>query len=151
MIESYVFNPNDFDVAKAVRIRVFMEEQGFQNEFDGVDRDPRTLEVAARDAQGEPAGCARVFPSELEPGVETREGRWVFGRLAVVPEHRHGGLGLQLLAYSEEAARNLGAREMHLHARVSVMPFYERAGYEAYGPVEYDEHVEHRWMRKGLG
>ena len=151
MTESYAFNSHDFDGAKAVRIRVFMEEQGFQNEFDGVDQDPRTLEITARDAQGEPVGCARVFPSELEPGVETQEGRWVFGRLAVVPEHRHGGLGSQILAYSEEAARSLGACEMHLHAQVSVMPFYERAGYEAYGPVEYDEHVEHRWMRKRVG
>ena len=150
MTESYTFNSRDFDGAKAVRIRVFMEEQGFQNEFDEVDRDARTLEITARDAQGEPVGCARVFPSELEPGIGTEEGRWVFGRLAVTPEHRHSGLGSQLLAYSEEAARNLSAREMHLHAQVSVMPFYERAGYEAYGPVEYDEHVEHRWMRKRL-
>ncbi|MEY8436289.1 hypothetical protein AAK967_00870 [Atopobiaceae bacterium 24-176] len=62
MTESYTFNSHDFDGAKAVRIRVFMEEQGFQNEFDEVDQDPHTLEVTVRDAQGEPVGCARVFP-----------------------------------------------------------------------------------------
>ena len=102
MAETLTYRPDDFDGAKAVRIRVFMEEQGFQNEFDGVDQDPRTLEVAVRDADDNPVGCARVFPSELEPGVGTEEGRWVFGRLAVVPEHRHSGLGSKILAYSEQ-------------------------------------------------
>lgn len=151
MSETLTYRPDDFDGAKAVRIRVFMEEQGFKNEFDGVDQDPRTLEVAVRDAEDNPVGCARVFPSKLEPGIGTEEGRWVFGRLAVVPEHRHGGLGSKILAYSEEETRMRGAREMHLHAQLSVMPFYARAGYEPYGPVELDEHVEHRWMRKRLG
>lgn len=69
----------------------------------------------------------------------------------MVPEHRHGGLGSKILAYSEEEARMRGARELHLHAQLAVTDLYERRGYEAYGPVELDEHVEHRWMRKGLG
>ena len=39
---------------------------------------------------------------------------------------------------------------MHLHAQCRATPFYERRGYEQYGPVELDEHVEHIWMRKAL-
>ena len=31
------------------------------------------------------------------------------------------------------------------------MDLYERRGNKPYGPVELDEHVEHRWMRKRLG
>ena len=74
----------------------------------------------------------------------------MFGRLAVLPEARGGGLGAALLAETERLAREAGATEMHLHAQCRATPFYERRGYEQYGPVELDEHVEHIWMRKAL-
>lgn len=150
MAETYILDPQDFDGAKTVRTRVFMEEQGFSNEFDAIDQDPRTLEVCARDARGEAAGCARVFPSDLEPQVANVQGRWVFGRLAVLPEHRRHRLGLRLLSFCEEEARGRGGTEIHLHAQVAALPFYEKAGYVPYGPIDFDEHVEHRWMRKRL-
>ena len=93
------------------------------------------------------AGCARTFPDPERPD---EPGRWVFGRLAVLPEARGGGLGAALLAETERLAREAGATEMHLHAQCRATPFYERRGYEQYGPVELDEHVEHIWMRKAL-
>ena len=77
-------------------------------------------------------------------------GRWVFGRLAVLPEARRGGFWAALLAESERLAREAGATEMHLHAQCRVTPFYGRMGYAQYGPVELDEHVEHIWMEKLL-
>lgn len=150
MGDPYVLEPHDLDGAKLVRTHVFVEEQGFSNEFDAIDRDPRTLEVVARDAQGEPAGCARVFPAELEPAVADADGRWVFGRLAVMPAHRRHRLGSRLLSFCEEQARRRGATEMYLHAQLAAIPFYEKAGYSPYGPIELDEHVEHRWMQKRL-
>ncbi len=138
-----------FPDAAAVRTRVFMEEQGFRNEFGPEDEAPDMLHIVLY-GDGAPLGCARVFPAALEPALEDAPGRWVFGRLAVLPEARRGGLGSLLLAEAERLAREAGAAEMHLHAQCSARPFYERAGYAAYGPVELDEHVEHQWMRKAL-
>ena len=92
-------------------------------------------------------GCAGVFPG---PGHTDGPGRWGFGRLAGLPEARHGGYGGKLLAESERLAREAGATEVHLHAQCYVTPFYERTGYERYGAVELDEHVEHIWMKKAL-
>ena len=54
------------------------------------------------------------------------------------------------LAEAERVARERGATSMRLHAQCRAAGFYERAGYEQYGPVELDEHVEHVWMRKRL-
>lgn len=141
------FKTDRFSDAKMVRERVFMEEQGFKDEFDEVDADERCIHVTAYEG-GELVGCARVFPSELEPNTSTAPGKWVFGRLAVLPDQRHGGKGSLILAEAERAAREKGAAEMHLHAQCSAMPFYDRSGYAAYGSVEYDEHVEHQWMSK---
>ncbi|MEG0302830.1 MAG: GNAT family N-acetyltransferase [Gordonibacter sp.] len=140
------FEQGNFDDARLVRTRVFMEEQGFQDEFDDIDKNPSTVHVTLY-ADGQLAGCARTFPDPDRPGEPTR---WVFGRLAVLPAMRKSGFGGLLLAESERLARAAGATEMHLHAQCSVMPFYERAGYVSYGAVELDEHVEHIWMHKAL-
>lgn len=143
------FRTDAFSEAAEIRRKVFMEEQGFQNEFDAVDEDGRTIHLSAyRD--GQLIGCARVFPSDMEPGLEAAPGRWVFGRLAVLPQQRGGGVGSRILAEAEQLAADAGATEIHLHAQCSAQPLYVRAGYEAYGPIEYDEHVEHQWMAKRL-
>ena len=138
-----------FEDAAAVRTRVFMEEQGFKNEFGPEDEASEMIHVTLY-GDGVLLGCARVFPATLEPVLDDAPGRWVFGRLAVLPEARKGGLGSLLLAESERIAREAGATEMHLHAQCSAQPFYAKAGYAAYGPVELDEHVEHQWMAKAL-
>lgn len=143
------FRSDVFADAAEIRRKVFMEEQGFQNEFDAVDEDPRTIHLTAYD-EGELVGCARIFPSDMEPGLETAPGCWVFGRLAVLPSRRGKGMGSRILAEAEQLARQSGAAEMHLHAQCYAQPLYAKAGYVAYGPVEFDEHVEHQWMEKRL-
>ena len=67
-----------------IRRRVFMEEQGYTDEFDDID-DTCIHIVLYKD--GEPAGCARTFP---EPAGSMR---WAVGRVAVLPEKREGGFG----------------------------------------------------------
>lgn len=145
----FTFRTGFFPDAAEIRRKVFMEEQGFQNEFDAVDEDVRTIHVTAYEGDAV-VGCARVFPSDLEPGLATEPARWVFGRLAVLPTHRGKGLGSQILSQAEQLAAEAGATELHLHAQCSAQPLYLRAGYVAYGPIEFDEHVEHRWMEKRL-
>lgn len=132
--------------ARIVRTAVFIDEQGFESEFDDIDDDPNTIHVTAYDGEVL-LGCARAFP---DPDHPDEPGRWVFGRLAVLPEARHGGTGRALLAEAERLAGNAGATNIHLHAQCRVAPFYERAGYERYGSIELDEHVEHIWMKKSL-
>ena len=92
-----------------IRRRVFMEEQGYTDEFDDID-DTCIHIVLYKD--GEPAGCARTFP---EPAGSTR---WAVGRVAVLPEKREGGFGRMLVEECERAAIEAGATEMCLHAKL---------------------------------
>lgn len=140
---------DNYEDAYLVRTKVFMDEQGFKNEFEDKDTHPSMIHVTAYEGE-DVLGCARIFPSALEPGLETAEGRWVFGRLAVLPRARKQGLGSALLEESERAAQDGGAKEIHLHAQCNAQAFYEKSGYSAYGPVEMDEHVPHQWMMKRL-
>lgn len=74
--------------AFAIRRRVFMEEQGYEDEFDEVD--DACIHIALyRDGQA--VGCARTFP-EQEGST-----RWAIGRVAVLPEAREGGFGRMLV------------------------------------------------------
>lgn len=88
----------NFEDARLVRERVFVEEQGFENEFDETDADPSTIHLTLY-ADGRLAGCARTFPDPDDSNVEgstaplaaAQDGAdaracWVFGRLAVLPE-----------------------------------------------------------------
>ena len=54
-----------FDDAALVRRAVFMDEQGYENEFDAIDEAPSCIHVTLY-VDGELAGCSRVFPEELE-------------------------------------------------------------------------------------
>ena len=54
---------------RAVRIEVFMKEQGFQNEFDEIDAVATHLTVYV---DGELAGCARCFPHQEEMCIRDR-------------------------------------------------------------------------------
>ncbi len=140
------FEQGVFDDACKVRTQVFVEEQGFSEEFDGIDKNASTIHITAY-LNDRLAGCSRVFP---DPDHPDQTGRWIFGRMAVLPEFRKEGLGAQVLSISEEFARQAGATEIHLHAQCRVSGFYAKSGYSEYGPVEFDEHVEHIWMKKLL-
>jgi predicted GNAT family N-acyltransferase len=129
------------DDAFEVRRRVFVGEQGFVDEFDSIDD---TAVHVTSYVDGVLCGCARLFPN---PDIATD---FIFGRLAVLPEFRHQGIGGFLLDASEDKVRELGGVRFDLHAQYYVVPFYEAHGYRAYGEVGLDEGVEHIWMTKDL-
>ncbi len=139
-----------------VRANVFMVEQGFSYDFDQLDDDDRVINITAynKDAKDFPIGTARIYPAKLEwqyPAyLESTATTWVVGRIAVLKDARHLGLGTAILAEAERVAAAQGADELHLHAQVRAMPFYTKAGYVEYGGLEDDEGVPHQWMRKKL-
>lgn len=125
-----------------IRRRVFMEEQGYTDEFDDID-DTCIHIVLYKD--GEPAGCARTFP---EPAGSTR---WAVGRVAVLPEKREGGFGRMLVEECERAAIEAGATEICLHAQARLESWYGLMGYTRFGEVDYeDEGQPHIWMEKTI-
>ncbi|MBI0142107.1 MULTISPECIES: GNAT family N-acetyltransferase [Bifidobacterium] len=125
--------------AKAIRKAVFVEEQGFHNEFDQTD--DASLHIVAYDGD-EPVGVCRIFPDR---------GRvWTLGRLAVLKPYRGQHLGADLVGTAEETARNHGADRITLHAQKRAAGFYESLGYRDMGIHDQDEGCPHMWMDKSL-
>ena len=55
--------------------------------------------------------------------------RVVFGRIVVLPEYRHQGLGTRVVQEAEAWARELGFRTAIVESRENKVPFYENMGY----------------------
>ena len=127
------------DDARAIRTAVFVEEQGFHNEFDQTD--DASLHIVVYDGD-EPAGVCRIFPD--------RDKTWTLGRLAVLKPYRGQHLGANLVGKAEETARNQGADRLTLHAQERVAGFYRSLGYRDMGIHDQDEGCPHMWMDKSL-
>ena len=154
-----------FEDAARVRRAVFMDEQGYENEFDEIDETPSCIHVTLY-ADGMVAGCARVFPEALEHSADTEAPAsptcdfdkgvepgeiYIMGRVAVLSTFRHRGLASQIIAAADRAAHDAGAKLIKLHAQEYVIPLYAGAGYTQIAPVDYeDEGQPHVWMAKLL-
>lgn len=126
------------DAAKCIRISVFMQEQGFTQEFDALDELAVHL-VAFDDSL--PIATCRLWE---------QDGFWHVGRLAVIKSHRCMGLGAQMLGAAERYVKAQGGKRISLHAQCRAEAFYRRCGYLPYGEIDYDEGVEHVHMQKEL-
>ena len=126
--------------ARDVRAAVFMEEQGYQNEFD--DHDAGAVHLCIYDGETGIA-TARCYPKG--------DGVWVMGRVAVRRDYRGQRLGSRAVREMEDYLKTaLGAREIELSAQLHAMKMYEALVYQAEGGLIYDEGQPHRMMRRSL-
>ena len=98
---------------------------------------------------GEVVGTARLLTDPAHPGEVH------VGRVAVVASARGTGAGARLMHAAEqialaEHAGPDGTVTVLLSAQVQAIGFYERVGYEVYGPVYPDAGIDHRDARKVL-
>jgi len=120
---------------RRVRETVFVEEQGVPLALECDELDPDCHHVIARDADGRAIGTARLTPMRT------------IGRMAVLPEWRGRGVGEALLAALLDRARDLGWREVSLHAQAPAIGFYARAGFLPIGERFDEAGIEHQGMR----
>lgn len=127
---------------EAVRIRktVFVEEQGFQDEFDKIDSYARHLVLFDRE---NPIAVCRFFRNE-----ET--GDFTVGRIAVLKEYRGQNIGTKVLKAAEEAIKDEKGSKICPHAQLQAKDFYGKQGYLQYGDIDYEEFCPHIWMCKKL-
>ena len=92
----------------AVKIRkeVFMEEQGFHDEFDETDESAVHLVLYIDQV---PAATCRFFPGQTQ-------GEYIVGRIAVEKKFRGNHLGSRILSAAESEIRNSGGNTVRLHA-----------------------------------
>ncbi|WP_329624008.1 GNAT family N-acetyltransferase [Streptomyces sp. NBC_01255] len=142
---------DDREACFTVRREVFVEEQGVPQELEYDTYDTTAVHVLAVRADGLPLGTGRLLHGADalgKTGGDASVGS--LGRLAVAKAARGLGVGAALVRGIEDAARERGLAAVDLHAQTHALGFYERLGYEAYGPEFPDAGIPHRAMRKVL-
>ncbi len=129
--------PEEMAQVMALRQAVFCDEQGVPPELEHDAEDAAALHVVVLDGD-RVIGTCRV----LGDGPSVR-----LGRMAVARERRGGGLGATLLAAAHHLAAERGAHEVAIHAQLSALGFWERAGYVAEGPEFEEAGIPHVAMR----
>ena len=129
------------DDAIFIRRSVFIEEQGFIDEFD--DRDTIAKHVVLYNDENEPMATCRYFRDKKDKS-------YVVGRIAVLEAFRKKHYGTVMLREAERQIKAVGAREIRLAAQVRAQGFYKKQGYSIVGKEFTEEHCPHIWMCKKL-
>ncbi|MFJ8543219.1 GNAT family N-acetyltransferase [Streptomyces sp. NPDC093586] len=142
----------DREACFAVRRDVFVVEQNVPEGIEYDAHDAGAVHVLAVREDGVPLGTGRLLHGAAaaakngdgDPAVGS------LGRLAVTRDARGLGVGAALVRAVEEAARARGLTAVDLHAQTHALGFYERLGYQVYGPEFPDAGIPHRAMRRVL-
>lgn len=130
----------DWQAVKAIRQRVFVEEQRCppEEEWDTHDATARHVLLTAGDR---PAGCARWR-------VASHDGRAAakLERFAVLPEFRGRGLGRALVGWVVADAEQAGFTRQMLSAQAHLEAFYESFGFHRSGPDFWEAGLLHTPM-----
>ncbi|MFD3488622.1 GNAT family N-acetyltransferase [Streptomyces sp. NPDC058665] len=144
----------DREACFAVRRQVFVAEQQVPDdlEFDYHDAlGAAAAHVLAVRDDGVPLGTSRLlYGPEAADRTDGDPTVGSLGRLAVVKEARGLRVGVALVRAVEDLARERGLLVVDLHAQTRALGFYERLGYEAYGPEYESVGIPHRGMRRAL-
>ena len=125
----------------AIRIKVFVEEQGVPKERELVREAKTTIHALAR-INSVPVATGRLIT------IDNKNAR--IGSMAVKLEYRRIGVASLVLDFLEEKAREKGIQYITLEAQEYVKQFYSERGYCERGEVFLDVGIPHVKMVKEL-
>jgi predicted GNAT family N-acyltransferase len=121
--------------AYPIRLAVFVKEQGVPEELELDEEDPLAWHAIAK-LDGQAIGTARL----------QKDGK--IGRMAVIQAYRRQGVASAMMNVLLKFGRQHGINQFYLHAQIEALPFYERFGFVANGPVFNEAGIAHQIMRK---
>lgn len=142
MISAYLWVTEKEDLQKCFNIRekVFINEQGFLEEFDDIDNIAHHLLFLDDEKE---IATARLFIDENK--------NWHIGRVCVLKEYRGNGIGAFLIKECILKAKELNqSSTVVLGAQLKAKKFYEKLGFIQYGEIFYEEDCPHIMMKISL-
>ena len=122
-----------------IRQKVFVEEQGFKNEFDDIDS--KAYHALISDDESVIA-TGRLYTND----------NFIYhiGRIAVLPAYRGKHIGQMVVSALERKAVQCGGTSISLSAQCRAADFYKKLGYIELDDVHMDEFCPHVTMIKNL-
>lgn len=121
-----------------IRKKVFIEEQKvtYEEEFDELDTLPQTKHFLGSLDKKFVSTC-RLRNTEHGQKIE---------RVATLKEYRKHGYTKVLMKFVLEYCKTQNSKRVYLYAQETVIPFYEKLGFVAYGESFLDARIPHRAM-----
>lgn len=131
----------DRDGIKAVRQKVFVEEQSVPEalEWDGLDE--AALQLLAINAEDAPIGTVRLRLLDQYGQI---------GRMAVLEKWRGKGIGSALLKEALRLAEEEELSSVFVHAQTRLISFYDSFGFIPAGPEFTEAGIPHQKMIKTI-
>lgn len=126
--------------ARDIRQSVFVEEQGFEYEFDDIDE--TAFHLVLYDENDKPCATGRLFFYD--------DSCMKIGRIAVMKEYRGQSLGSNVIGILEEKACEFDAHHIELSAQIQAKGFYKKLGYTETGEIYKEEFCPHIKMVKDI-
>lgn len=126
--------------AYAVRMKVFVEEQGVPKEIEIDQYEEEATHFIVYD-QATPIGAGRYRRIDEIGKVE---------RICILPDYRKTGIGKKLMEKIEAVMKQQGVKKAMLNAQTHAEVFYERIGYKTVSELFYEADMPHVTMEKVL-
>ncbi len=126
--------------SRFIRETVFLQEQGFETEYDEYDNVAKTIVIYDGD---EAIATCRLY---WDPQVNCHH----VGRIAVLKHRRGEGLGAKIVTEAENVIKSMGGKEVFISGQIQVADFYKKLGYTQYGKVYMEENHPHVALKKIL-
>jgi len=139
-VEPIAWDSPQGEMARRIRIEVFVKEQRVPPELELDDTDWIAYHVLAYNDTGTPIATGRLFEDPARPN------RGRIGRMAVEASARGQGYGNAVLSALMREGLRRGYEKLVLDSQVHAVPFYAKAGFTAFGEEHYDAGIRHRMM-----
>ena len=125
------------ELVKPIRIKVFILEQKVPEDLEWDEYDETAWHAVAK-SNHQVIGTGRLIINQSIAKI---------GRMAIDPEFRGKGIGMEVLKALINKGKEKGAQEFILHAQTHAIAFYAREGFEPYGPIFDEAGIPHVEMR----
>ncbi len=129
----FIAADENIDKAYALRVEVFVGEQGVDKEIELDEHDRYALHIVCKDG-GDCIGCARLLTEGTSAHI---------GRLAVKKSYRGKGVGSAIMRYIIDYCKRDGYEYIWLNSQLHATAFYQNLGFVKEGNTFFEAGIEH--------
>jgi predicted GNAT family N-acyltransferase len=130
-----------YEAMIALRMAVLLDPIGIPRAYINPQKEKADTLLGAYESESL-LGCC-ILTRVDENSVQLRQ-------MAIQASQQQKGVGKALLAFAETIAREQGYALVKLHARDTVIPFYQKCGYAPVGDPFFEVGIGHQVMQKSL-
>jgi GNAT superfamily N-acetyltransferase len=132
---------NEYEQLVNLRVTALLNPIGIPASYIDPEKEKDDLFIGAFEEE-DIVGCC-VLTKKTESVVQLRQ-------MAVRPDQQGKKIGAAIIAFAEQIAKQQGFALLIMHARDTVIGFYEKCGYQIAGEQFFEVGIGHHKMEKQL-